>query len=48
MDKAREIYARMINDAESRKAIVVEFVKQIGLSKAAANTYYQMIKKNAT
>ena len=45
MDKAREIYTTMMNDEESRKAIVDEFVKQVGLSKAAANTYYQMIKK---
>ena len=45
MDKAREIYTTMTNDEESRKAIVDEFVKQIGLLKAAANTYYQMIKK---
>ena len=40
----RENYTTMINDEESRKAIVDEFVKQIELSKAAANTYYQMIK----
>jgi len=33
------------NDRESRKAIVDEFMKQVGLSKAAANTYYQMIKR---
>jgi hypothetical protein len=45
MGKAREIYTTMINDEESRKAIVDEFVKQVGLSKAAANTYYQMIEK---
>ena len=44
IDKARKIYTTMINDEESRKTIVNEFVKQIGLSKAAANTYYQMIK----
>jgi hypothetical protein len=47
MDKAREIYTTMTNDEESRKAIVGEFIKQIGLSKAAANTYYQMIKKKS-
>jgi len=35
----------MTNDEETRKAIIDEFVKQIGLTKAAANTYYQMIKK---
>mgnify|MGYP003388371689 CR=1 FL=1 len=46
MDKAREIYTMMTNDEESRKAIVDEFVKQVGLSKAAENTYYQMIKNN--
>jgi hypothetical protein len=44
MDKARDIYTTMTNDEESRKAIVDEFIKQVGLSKAAANTYYQMIK----
>ena len=43
MDKAREIYTTMTNDEESRKAIIDEFIKQVGLSKAAANTYYQMI-----
>ena len=45
MDKARKIYVVMTMEEESRKAIVDEFIKQIGLSKAAANTYYQMIKK---
>jgi len=45
ISKTREIYTTMINDEESRKAIVDEFVKQVGLSKAAANTYYQIIKK---
>ena len=45
MDKVRQIYTTMTNDEESRKAIVDEFIKQVGLSKAAANTYYQMIKK---
>jgi hypothetical protein len=45
MDKVREIYMAMTNEEESRKTIVDEFVKQIGLSKAAANTYYQIIKK---
>ena len=44
MIKARENYTKMANDEESRKAIVDEFVKQVGLSKAAANTYYQLIK----
>ena len=46
MDKAREIYTAMTNDEGSRKAIFDEFIKQVGLSKAAANMYYQMIKKN--
>ena len=46
MDKAREIYITMTNDEESRKAIIDEFIKQIGLSKTAANTYYQMIRRN--
>ena len=44
MDGARENYTTMINDEESRKAIVDEFVKQVGLSKAAGNTYCQLIK----
>ena len=33
------------NDEETRKAIIDEFIKLVGLSKAAANTYYQMIKR---
>jgi hypothetical protein len=37
----------MTNDEESRKAIVDDFVKQIGFSKAAANTNYQMVKKKS-
>ena len=45
MDKAREIYTMVTNDEESRKVIVDEFVKQIGLSKAAANTYYLVDKE---
>jgi hypothetical protein len=44
MNKAREIYIAMTKDEESRKAIVDEFINKVGLSKAAANTYYQMIK----
>ena len=44
MDKAWKIYTTMTNNEESRLAIVDEFVKQIGLSKAAANMYNQMIK----
>jgi hypothetical protein len=49
MNKVREIYTAMSNDDdESRKAIVDEFIKQVGLSKAAANTYYQMIKKKSS
>lgn len=47
MDKAREIYKAMTKDEESRKAIIDEFVEQVGLSKAAANTYYQVIKKKS-
>jgi hypothetical protein len=45
MGKSREIYTTMTYDDESRKAIVDEFVKQVGLSKAVSNTYYQMIKR---
>lgn len=44
MDKAREIYHEMMENEESRNSIIEEFVKQVGLSKAAANTYYQNIK----
>ena len=43
----REIYTTMTKDEKSRKAIIDEFMKQVGLSKAAANTYYQMIRKTA-
>lgn len=44
MDKAREIYIEMTKNEEARSSIIDEFIKQVGLSKAAANTYYQNIK----
>jgi hypothetical protein len=37
----------MTNDEESRKTIADEIIYQIGLSKAAANIYYQILKKKS-
>lgn len=47
MDKAREIYVEMSKNEESRMVIIDEFMKQVGLSKAAASTYYQTIKNKS-
>lgn len=42
MDKARAIYAAA--EDKSRKAMIEAFGKELGLSKAAASTYYYTIK----
>jgi hypothetical protein len=45
MDKAKVVYDKMILDGQSRKEIVAAFVKEVGLTKAGASTYYQNLKK---
>jgi len=42
MDKARAIYAAATD--KSRKAMLEAFGKELGLSKAAASTYYYTVK----
>lgn len=42
MDKAREIYAAAAD--KSRKAMIEAFGKELGLSKAAASTYFYTVK----
>lgn len=42
MDRARELYAKAKD--QSRKAMLEVFNKELGLSKAAASTYYYTVK----
>ena len=46
MSAATEIYRRMSRKKGStRKEIVAAFIEEVGLTKAGAATYYQIIKK---
>ena len=46
MAQATEIYRRMTRrKGITRKEIIEVFIEKVGLSKAGAATYYQMIKK---
>ena len=46
MSRATEIYRRMTRKkGTSRKEIIAVFMEKVGLTKAGASTYYQMIKK---
>ena len=47
MDKAKEVYEKMILDGKSRKDIIAAFVKEVELTPAGASTYYQNLKKLA-
>lgn len=47
MDKAKEVYEKMLLDGQSRKDIIAAFVKEVGLTPAGASTYYQNLKKLA-
>jgi len=46
MDKAKEVFEKMTFDGQSRKEIIVAFVKEVGLTKAGASTYFQTLKKS--
>lgn len=43
MDKAKVLYAEL--EDKTRKNVIAQFVEQIGLTPAAASTYYYNIKK---
>ena len=46
MAQATDIYRRMTRKkGTTRKEIIEVFIEKVGLSKAGASTYYQMIKK---
>ena len=46
MAQATDVYRRMTRKKGStRKEIVAAFIEEVGLTKAGAATYYQMIKK---
>lgn len=46
-DKARAIFTKMTGQGKERKDIVAAFESEVGLSHAAAATYYQNIKTAA-
>lgn len=43
MDKAKALYVEL--EDKTRKNVIAQFVEQIGLTQAAASTYYYNIKK---
>lgn len=46
MSQATDVYRRMTRKkGTTRKEIVAAFIEEVGLTKAGAATYYQMIKK---
>jgi hypothetical protein len=47
MSQATDVYRRMTRKkGTTRKEIVAAFMEEVGLTKAGAATYYQMIKKS--
>ena len=47
MDKAKEVFDKMTAEKHTRKEIIDAFVKDVGLTKAGASTYYQNLKNAA-
>lgn len=47
MGKAKAVFEKMTAEKSTRKEIIDAFVKEVGLTKAGASTYYQNLK-NAT
>jgi hypothetical protein len=47
MDKAKEVFEKMTAEKHTRKEIIDAFVKEVGLTKAGASTYYQNLKNAA-
>lgn len=45
MDQAREVFDALTNDGKARKEIIAALIKDVGLTKAGASTYYQTLKK---
>lgn len=48
LDKAKEVYNRMILEGYERKDIMVAFTKEAELTPAGASTYFQNLKKAAS
>jgi len=47
MDNAKKVFENMTLDGNSRKEIIDAFIKEVGLTKAGASTYYQNLKKDS-
>ena len=47
MDNAKKVFEKMTLDGNSRKDIIDAFIKEVGLTKAGASTYYQNLKKDS-
>lgn len=45
MDKAREVFDALTKDGKARKEIIAALIKDVGLTKGGASTYYQTLKK---
>jgi hypothetical protein len=48
LDKAKEVYKKMILEGYERKEIMAAFVEEAGLTPAGASTYFQNLKKAAS
>ena len=47
VEKAKEVYDKMILEGQGRKEIIAAFIKDVGLTPAGASTYFQNLKKPA-
>jgi hypothetical protein len=47
MDKAKEVFDKMTDEKHTRKEIIDAFIKEVGLTKAGASTYFQNLKNVA-
>jgi hypothetical protein len=45
MDKAREVFQALTQEGKARKEIIAALIKNVGLTKSGASTYYQTLKK---
>ena len=48
LDKAKEVYKKMILEGYERKDIMAAFIEEAGLTPAGASTYFQNLKKAAS
>jgi hypothetical protein len=47
MDKARKVFQALTEEGKARKEIIAALIKDVGLTKSGASTYFQTLKKAA-